>query len=48
MGAEPVTTTVEGRERYSVVLRYPRDVRSDPDTIASEVLVSLPRRAPYR
>jgi len=42
LGAETVTTTVEGRERYSVVLRYPRDTRSDPDAIASEVLVSLP------
>ncbi len=42
VGAEPVTTTIEGRERYSVVLRYPRDVRSDPEAMASEVLVSLP------
>jgi Cu(I)/Ag(I) efflux system membrane protein CusA/SilA len=42
LGAEVITTTVEGRERYSVVLRYPRDVRSDPEAIASEVLVSLP------
>ena len=41
MGAEAITTTVEGRERYSVVLRYPRDVRSDPDAIESEVMVSL-------
>jgi Cu(I)/Ag(I) efflux system membrane protein CusA/SilA len=45
LGAETVTTTVEGRERYSVVLRYPRDVRSDPDAIASEVMVSLPNGA---
>jgi Cu(I)/Ag(I) efflux system membrane protein CusA/SilA len=45
LGAGPVTTTVEGRERYSVVLRYPRDVRSDPDAIAAEVLVSLPNGA---
>ncbi len=42
MGAETVTTTVEGRERYAVSLRYPRDVRSDPDTIAREVLVQTP------
>jgi Cu(I)/Ag(I) efflux system membrane protein CusA/SilA len=42
LGAAPVTTTVEGRERYAVVLRYPRDIRSDPDSIASDVLVSLP------
>jgi Cu(I)/Ag(I) efflux system membrane protein CusA/SilA len=45
LGAEVVTTTVEGRERYGVVLRYPRDVRSDPDSIASEVLVSMPNAA---
>ena len=42
LGAEPVTTTVEGRERYSVAIRYPRDLRSDPQGIAKDVLVSLP------
>jgi copper/silver efflux system protein len=42
MGASTITTTVEGRERYGVVLRYPRDVRSDPDAIAANTLVSLP------
>ncbi len=41
IGAETVTTTVEGRERYAVSLRYPRDVRSDPATMAREVLVPL-------
>ncbi len=45
IGAEVITTTVEGRERYGVVMRYPRDVRSDPDAIASKVLVSLPNGA---
>ncbi|HEX2447771.1 MAG TPA: CusA/CzcA family heavy metal efflux RND transporter, partial [Methyloceanibacter sp.] len=39
LGAEPVTTTVEGRERYTVSIRYPRDYRSDPEAIASEVLI---------
>jgi len=39
LGAEPVTTTVEGRERYSVSIRYPRDYRSEPQAIASEVLI---------
>jgi hypothetical protein len=34
-----VTTTVEGRERYGVILRYPRDFRDDPQAIASQVLV---------
>ena len=41
MGAETVTTTVEGRERYAVSLRYPRDMRSDPEAMAREVLVPL-------
>ena len=45
IGAEPITTTVEGRERYSVVLRFPRDIRDDPEAIASDVLVSLPNGA---
>ncbi|PZU82969.1 MAG: CusA/CzcA family heavy metal efflux RND transporter, partial [Chelatococcus sp.] len=30
LGGETVTTTVEGRERYGVTIRYPRDLRSDP------------------
>src|SRR5262249_38041959 len=41
LGAEPVTTTVEGRERYTVSIRYPRDYRSDPQAIASQVLIPL-------
>ncbi|MCZ7661112.1 MAG: efflux RND transporter permease subunit [Xanthobacteraceae bacterium] len=41
LGAETVTTTVEGRERYGVAIRYPRDLRSDPQSIAREVLVPL-------
>ena len=45
LGAEIVTTTVEGRERYGVSVRYPRDVRSDPDAIAREVLVPMPNGA---
>jgi Cu(I)/Ag(I) efflux system membrane protein CusA/SilA len=42
LGAEAVTTTVEGRERYTVSVRYPRDFRSDPQAIATQVLVALP------
>ena len=45
IGAETVTTTVEGRERYAVSVRYPRDVRSDPEAISREVLVPLPNGA---
>ncbi|TAN63419.1 MAG: efflux RND transporter permease subunit, partial [Magnetospirillum sp.] len=40
LGGETVTTTVEGRERFSVNVRYPREFRSDPQAIADRVLVS--------
>jgi Cu(I)/Ag(I) efflux system membrane protein CusA/SilA len=39
LGGEMVTTTVEGRERFAVTVRYPRELRSDPQQIAREVLV---------
>ena len=39
LGGEMVTTTVEGRERYGVTVRYPRELRGDPQQIAREVLV---------
>jgi copper/silver efflux system protein len=42
LGAEAITTTVEGRERYTVAIRYPRDLRSDPEAIAKDVLIALP------
>src|SRR5260370_23085249 len=42
LGGETITTTVEGRERYGVNLRYPRDLRSDPHSIARDVLVAMP------
>ncbi|WP_089174946.1 CusA/CzcA family heavy metal efflux RND transporter [Bosea sp. AS-1] len=45
MGGETVTTTVEGRERYGVTIRYPRDLRSDPQAIAREVQISTPSGA---
>ncbi|MBS0242746.1 MAG: efflux RND transporter permease subunit, partial [Proteobacteria bacterium] len=41
LGAETITTTVEGRERYGVSIRLPRDLRSDPQAIAREVLIPL-------
>jgi Cu(I)/Ag(I) efflux system membrane protein CusA/SilA len=43
LGGETITTTVEGRERYGVNIRYPREFRSDPQTIARDVLAPLPR-----
>ena len=39
LGGEMVTTTVEGRERFGVTVRYPREMRGDPQQIASQVLV---------
>jgi copper/silver efflux system protein len=39
LGGELVTTTVEGRERFGVIVRYPRELRSDPERISREVLV---------
>jgi Cu(I)/Ag(I) efflux system membrane protein CusA/SilA len=41
LGGDMVTTMVEGLERYSVVVRYPRDFRSDPEAIATQVLVPV-------
>ena len=42
LGGEAVTTTVEGRERYAVNIRYPRELRTNPQAIATEVQVPLP------
>ncbi|MBN2108919.1 MAG: efflux RND transporter permease subunit [Deltaproteobacteria bacterium] len=33
IGGETISTTIEGRERYSINLRYPRDMRSDLDEL---------------
>src|SRR3546814_20935158 len=38
LGGENVTNNVEGRERYSVKLRYPRALRSDQPSISGQVL----------
>jgi Cu(I)/Ag(I) efflux system membrane protein CusA/SilA len=39
LGGELATTTVEGRERFGVSVRYPRELRSNPQQIEREVLV---------
>src|SRR5450756_1266263 len=41
LGGELVTTTVEGRERFGVSVRYPRELRNDPRAIATQVLVPV-------
>ncbi len=33
VGGMPITQTVEGRERYSVRVRYPRELRDSPDDL---------------
>ena len=40
LGGQLVTTTVEGRERFGVIVRYPRELRDSPEQIASQVLVA--------
>jgi len=42
LGGQSVTTTVEGRQRFTVNMRYPRNLRDNPQTIASDVLVPMP------
>ena len=43
LGGQTVTTTIEGRQRFTVNMRYPRDLRSDPRSIAQNVLVPMPK-----
>jgi Cu(I)/Ag(I) efflux system membrane protein CusA/SilA len=42
LGGQTVTTTVEGRERFTVNMRYPRDLRDNPQAIANDILVPMP------
>lgn len=44
IGGETVTTTIEGRERYAVNVRYPRELRQDRDGL-ERVLVATPSGA---
>ena len=44
IGGETVTTTVEGRERYPVNVRYKRELRDDPDRL-KRVLIPTPTGA---
>lgn len=41
VGGMPLTTTVEGRERYPVRLRYPRELRGNPEEL-TKLLVATP------
>jgi Cu(I)/Ag(I) efflux system membrane protein CusA/SilA len=42
LGGETVATAVQGRERYGVAVRYPRELRDSPEAIAENVLVPMP------
>jgi Cu(I)/Ag(I) efflux system membrane protein CusA/SilA len=44
IGGQNVSTTIEGRERYSINVRYPRELRDQVDKLA-RVLVPIPGRA---
>ncbi|MFZ1224505.1 MAG: CusA/CzcA family heavy metal efflux RND transporter [Dokdonella sp.] len=39
LGGERITTLLDGRERFGVIVRYPRELRDDPQRIATQVLV---------
>jgi Cu(I)/Ag(I) efflux system membrane protein CusA/SilA len=41
IGGENVTTTVEGRERYPVNVRYPRELRDEPDKLARTLVPTM-------
>src|SRR5208283_4324630 len=49
IGGETISTTIEGRERYSINLRYPRDLRENIDQL-ERVLVMAPmgRQVPLK
>jgi Cu(I)/Ag(I) efflux system membrane protein CusA/SilA len=38
IGGMPLTTTVEGRERYRVRVRYPRELRDEPDKLMRTIV----------
>ncbi len=44
VGGEPVSSTVEGRGRYTISVRYPRALRQDPEALR-RILVPLPMGA---
>ncbi|TBR16998.1 efflux RND transporter permease subunit [bacterium] len=41
IGGEPVTTTVEGRERYTINVRYPRELREDLDQLKRVLIPTM-------
>ncbi len=41
IGGENISTTVEGRERYSINLRYPRDLRANMDQLGRVLVTTM-------
>jgi Cu(I)/Ag(I) efflux system membrane protein CusA/SilA len=41
IGGENVTTTIEGRERYAVNIRYPRELRDEVDKLARVLVPTM-------
>ncbi|MEZ5016034.1 MAG: efflux RND transporter permease subunit [Flavipsychrobacter sp.] len=41
IGGMQITSTVEGRERYPIRVRYPRELRDDPESL-SQILIPTP------
>jgi Cu(I)/Ag(I) efflux system membrane protein CusA/SilA len=44
VGGVRVATSIEGRERYPIRIRYPRELRDDPSSIA-DILIKTPTEA---
>jgi Cu(I)/Ag(I) efflux system membrane protein CusA/SilA len=40
IGGDPVAETIQGRERYPVVVRYPRELRDSPQALANLPIVA--------
>jgi copper/silver efflux system protein len=47
IGGMPIETTVEGRNRFSINVRYPRDLRQNVERL-KEVLIPIPTRSSGR
>lgn len=40
IGGMPISTTVEGRERYPIRIRYPRELRDDPEELRNILITN--------
>ncbi|HMP84015.1 MAG TPA: efflux RND transporter permease subunit, partial [Verrucomicrobiota bacterium] len=45
LGGMPITTTVEGLERYAITLRYDRDFRSNLEALRHDIVIPTPTGA---